>query len=198
MCGTLCCYYSVVSSNLWRLSHNCTLAWCGKMYCMCDCPLHQQNDCGCSLKTYMYIHFPQGVELSEVVEGFKDKWGMIQSITLVRYGRLALADPVSTAEMAFRNSKASNAVVQKAVKSGNPVNIADHDVCRRLVINDWRKERASQQVTQLEQLLQKMPVGPQRTLQSITKSTSNVSGWLSVLHLSQRLLTSLPHSSATS
>ena len=25
-----------------------------------------------------YIHFPQGVELSEVVEGFKEKWGMIQ------------------------------------------------------------------------------------------------------------------------
>ena len=30
------------------------------------------------LKTY--IHFPQGFELSEVVKGFKEKWGMIQYV----------------------------------------------------------------------------------------------------------------------
>ena len=45
----------------------------------------------------------------------------------VRYGGLALTDPVSTATNAFRISKASTTVLQKPVKSGNPVNIADHD-----------------------------------------------------------------------
>ena len=45
------------------------------------------------------------------------------------------------------------------------------------------KERASQQATRLEELLQEMPVGPQRTLRRITKNTSNASGWLSVLPL---------------
>ena len=61
----------------------------------------------------------------------------------MRYGGLALADSVSIATMAFRTFNASTAILQEAIKFGNPVNIADHDVCCQLVINDWQKERAS-------------------------------------------------------
>ena len=88
----------------------------------------------------------------------------------VRYRELALADPVSTVSNAFRISKTSTTILQEVVKSENPVNVAGHDACCQMVINDWRKERASQEATHLEQLLQKMPVGPQCTLWHITKS----------------------------
>ena len=49
--------------------------------------------------------------------------------------------------------------------------------------NEWQRERAQQQTAHLEQLLQEMPVGPQRMLRRITKATSKTSGWLSVLPL---------------
>ena len=93
----------------------------------------------------------------------------------MRYGGLALTDPVSTAVTAFKVSRTSTAILQEVVKSGNPVNITDHDECCCTVTNDWGKERAPQQATQLEQLLQEMPVGLQRTLRHMTKNTSNAS-----------------------
>ena len=77
---------------------------------------------------------------------------------------------VSTAVNAFENSKTSTAILQEAEKSRNPVNIADHDECCRKVTSDCRKERALQQATRFEQLLQEIPTGAQLTLQQITKN----------------------------
>ena len=99
----------------------------------------------------------------------------------VRNGGLALVDPVSTAGTAFRVSKAATAVLQEAVKSGDPVNMTDHDACRRSVTRNWQKERSSLEATHLDQLLLEMPAGPRRTLKRITKGQA--SGWLSTLLL---------------
>ena len=74
MCGASCCHlYSGVSVNIVLLHILFGVACC--TICVI---VHDTCKAIIDVLKTMYIRFPQGNETSDVVEGFKTKWDMIQ------------------------------------------------------------------------------------------------------------------------
>ena len=105
-----------------------------------------------------------------------------QLLTLpVKYGGLALADPVHTAPQAYQNSRNATDILRNSIQSGNPVNVNDHSAHCRRITSQISRERDVISAEISQSILSDLPQLEERTLSRIVRG--NASGWLTVLPL---------------
>ena len=99
----------------------------------------------------------------------------------VKYGGLALADPVHTAPQAYQNSRNATDILRNSIQSGNPVNVNDHSAHCRRITSQISRERDVISAEISQSILSDLPQLEERTLSRIVRG--NASGWLTVLPL---------------
>ena len=115
------------------------------------------------LKTY--IHFPQGIQLSEVVDGFKDKWGMIQCAGSIDGCHIPITPPTMN-HTDYYNRKGWYSMLLQAV--------VDHNYLFTDVCVGWPGSVHDARVLANSSLYQKASQGRVLCGESVTISGTNV------------------------
>ena len=85
----------------------------------------------------------------------------------VKNGGLALRNPVETAATSFRTSTTATTLLQDAVRSGTPADLAEHNAQCRRVLQKARSEAKEAAETAQKILMSELPNAQQRTLSRI-------------------------------
>lgn len=99
----------------------------------------------------------------------------------VKKGGLALRDPVTSAEVSYRTSKAATFVLQTAVKTGQELSLPEHTSHCQTTLREARSNAEKEDSAKSAVALDSLPAPQKRTLCRIIKGEA--SGWLTVLPL---------------
>ncbi len=99
----------------------------------------------------------------------------------VKKGGLAIRDPVTSAALSHQVSKSATSVLQRAIRTGESVDLSQHQSHCMESLVAARRERQTTELTLQSEVLDAMPVAQKRTLSRIIQGEA--SGWLTVLPL---------------
>uniref|UniRef100_A0A8D9B3J6 C2H2-type domain-containing protein n=1 Tax=Cacopsylla melanoneura TaxID=428564 RepID=A0A8D9B3J6_9HEMI len=96
-----------------------------------------------------------------------------------RLGGLGIADPMKTVQTSFQTSVSSNSKLIHSIKTGEPLNVQEHNNCVKDKLKDQKALKKTQQEELSKTLISQLPPKKKRILERIT--SGNCSQWLTVI-----------------